>query len=378
MRKTMKRIAVIMAGGSGERFWPLSRKKKPKQLLKLNSEITLLEESIDRIKGIIPKEDIFIITGELLLEHIRSTLKDFPPENVIAEPYKRNTAPCLALAAAFALARYDNQYGTSEITMAVLTADQLIQPLEGFHQTINFVMDYVAKNKVLATIGIKPSRPETGYGYIEVEKAFDYSKNICEISKVKSFHEKPDSAKATVFLDSGRYYWNSGMFFWRVDKFIEEMTRNLPDVGTKIEILKEIYLNKTKQILNESLKDARETFFSLPDVSIDYGLMEKAGDVVVAKALFDWDDIGSWDSLGRFRRTDENSNILDGNNILIDSNNTTIINQSNERILFAGLGLDNFVVVVTEDAVLVCPKEQAQKVKKIVEQIKKTDRDKWL
>ncbi|MCX7735316.1 MAG: sugar phosphate nucleotidyltransferase [Candidatus Kapabacteria bacterium] len=374
----MKRIAVIMAGGSGERFWPLSRKRKPKQLLKLNSEKTLIEESIERISGVIPKEDIFIITGELLLEPIREVLKDFPPQNVIAEPYKRNTAPCLALAAGIALAKYDGKYDSSEIAMAVLTADQLINPIDGFQKTIEHLLIYVGGNKVLATIGIKPSRPETGFGYIELENAFDYSSQTFEISKVKSFHEKPDQEKAKKFMESGRFLWNSGMFFWRIDKFIEDMTESLPEVGTKIRDLKDVYLNKTDLVLDGPLNEAKEVFSKFPDISIDYGLMEKAKEVVVAKALFDWDDIGSWDSLDRFRHSDENSNILDGNIILLDSGNSTVINQSDNKILFTGLGLENFVVVVTEDAVLVCPKDRAQEVKKIVEQIKKTDRESWL
>lgn len=374
----MKKIAVIMAGGSGERFWPLSRRRKPKQLLKLNSDKTLIEESIERISAIIPQDDIFIITGEMLLEPIREVLRDFPPQNVIAEPFKRNTAPCLALAASIGLARYNKQYNASDIVMAVLTADQLISPLDGFRTTIDNVLNYVSEYKVLATIGIKPDRSETGFGYIELDHAFNFSSQEFEITKVSSFHEKPDLSRAINFMESGRFLWNSGMFFWRLDKFIDEMILCLPEVGTKIENLKEIYINKTDLVLDGPLPDAKEIFSDFPDISIDYGLMEKAREVVVAKALFEWDDIGSWDSLGRFREADNNSNILDGNNIIIDSRNTTVINHTGNKILFTGLGLDNFVVVVTEDAVLVCPKERAQEVKKIVEQIKLTDKESWL
>jgi len=374
----IKRIAVIMAGGSGERFWPLSRRRRPKQLLKLASEKTLIEESIDRISGLIPKEDIFIITGELLLEPIREVLGEFPPQNIIAEPYKRNTAPCLALAASIALAKHHNKYDASRIVMAVLTADQLINPIEGFLKTIDHLMNYVGSNQVLATIGIKPTRAETGFGYIEVDKPFDFSSSENEISKVKSFHEKPDYNRAVEFMGSGKFLWNSGMFFWRIDKFIEEMIQNLPEIGTKIQQLREIYFKNTDLVLSGPLNEAKEIFSEFPDISIDYGLMEKAKDVVVAKALFDWDDIGSWDSLGRFKKTDNDKNILEGNNIILESKNTTVINHSGGKILFAGLGLDNFVVVVTEDAVLLCPKDKVQDVKKIVGQIKVTERDSWL
>lgn len=367
-----------MAGGSGERFWPLSRRKKPKQLLKLLSEKTLIEESIDRISGLIPKEDIFIITGEFLLEPIRKVLVDFPPQNIIAEPCKRNTGPCLALAASIALAKYQKLYDASQIVMSVLTADQLIDPIDGFQKTINYLMNYVGKNNVLATIGIKPSRPETGFGYIEIDRPFDFSSKENEISEVKSFHEKPDYEKAKVFMESGRYLWNSGMFFWRIDKFINEMIQSLPEIGGKIQQLTKIYLNKTDLVLKSSLYEANDIFSVFPDISIDYGLMEKAKDVVVAKALFDWDDIGSWDSLGRFKKKDIDENISEGNNIILDTRNSTVINQSDGKILFAGIGLDNFVVVVTDDSVLVCPKDRAQDVKKIVAQIKMTGKENWL
>ncbi len=374
----MKRTAVIMAGGSGERFWPLSRKKKPKQLLPLISERTMLEESIQRIAPLIPPEDIFIITSETLLEPIRNSLTILPAENIIAEPHKRNTAPCLALAAAFIKTKYADYFKPDEISIAVLTADQSIDPNEGFINTINSAMDYVENNKVLCTIGIRPTRPETGYGYIETADKFNYDNDSSEIKSVKAFHEKPDINTAEKYIISGKYLWNSGMFFWRLDTFIENMIKCLPSVGNEIDSISNLYKGKTNLALSEPLRTIDDTFKNFPDISIDYGLMEKAENVVVAKALFNWDDVGSWDSLHRVKPADKNNNILDGKAVIIDSKDSVIINSSMEGKIVAGLGLDNMVVVVTDDAVLVCPKDRVQEVKKCVEEIRKSGSDNWL
>lgn len=371
----MKRCVVIMAGGSGERFWPLSRKRKPKQLLSLLTEKTMLRESIERISSLISADDIFIITSEILLEPIRNELTELPPENIVAEPYKRNTAPCLALSASFLKSKYADEYSTENISVAVLTADQSIEPNDAFIRTIDNALSYVEQNKCLCTIGIKPSRPETGYGYIEV----DAESSEQEISAVKAFHEKPDLEKAKSYLVSGNYLWNSGMFFWRLDTFIESMKKDLPEVGNMIDAMAEKYKGKTNIVMGESLSSISEIYKGFPDVSIDYGLMEKADNVVVARALFEWDDIGSWDSLQRVKTADEDNNILQGKSILVDSKNTIVVNESSsKRVLFAGLGLDSMVVVVTDDAVLVCPKERVQEVKKCVEKIRDSKWNEWL
>jgi mannose-1-phosphate guanylyltransferase len=369
----MKKTAVIMAGGSGERFWPLSRKRKPKQLLKLLSDKTMIEESIQRVDGIIAPEDIFIITSEVLVEPIRQCLPQLPPQNVIAEPYKRNTAPCLALAAAFIQAKYQNEFKPEEILIAVLTADQSINPEDGFKKTIVQIFDYVAKNEVLSTIGIVPNRPETGYGYVQVEVGQDL------IRPAVKFHEKPSLEKAHEFLADGNYFWNSGMFFWRLDVFNNSMIKFLPEVGNQILPMAELYKGNTEIAFDSSFEATRPIFEKFPDLSIDYGLMEKADNVVTAKALFDWDDIGAWDSLDRIREKDEAGNIQTGNPILIDSKNTTVLNEStNSHIKFAGIGLEDFVVVITDDSVMISPKSRVQEVKKAVEIMKKSGEDKWL
>lgn len=385
----MKRIVVIMAGGSGERFWPLSRRKRPKQLLPLLSDKTMLKESIERISSLIPPEDIYIITSEVLLEPIRNGLPELPPENIVAEPYKRNTAPCLALSAAFIQSKYSENYKPDEISIAVLTADQSINPNNAFIKTIDSALNYVEQSKSLCTIGIKPSRPETGYGYIEVnsqqskvnsrQSSVESRTDEVDILPVKAFHEKPDTEKAKEYLAEGNYLWNSGMFFWRLDTFIESLTKYLPEVGNSIHLMADKYKGRTDNALSESLTAIDEIYKNFPDISIDYGLMEKAENVVVAKELFNWDDIGSWDSLPRVKNADENNNVIDGKCVLLDSKNSIVVNASDKgKTIVAGLGLEKMVVVVTDDAVLVCPADRVQEVKKCVEKIKNSGLNEWL
>ncbi len=375
----MKRVALIMAGGSGERFWPLSRAKRPKQLLNLNSQTqTMIEESIERISPLIPVEDIFIITSSILLEPIRKALPNLPAENVIAEPAKRNTAPCLALAAAFIMQKYYSiGYPANQISIAVLTADQRIEPPLLFVETVDSIMEYVENHKVLATIGIIPNRPETGYGYINVENKFEESPKP-EIQAVVKFLEKPDVEKAIEFVSAGNYLWNSGMFFWRLDTFIEELTQYLPEVGNQIENLSNLYKGKTNLELPDYLPTTKEIYESFPNISIDYALMEKAKNVVVAKALFNWDDIGSFDSLERVHPTDENGNISIGTNSILETKNSIIFNSTANKSIVATLGLDDIVIIVSDDAVMVCPKNRVQEIKKNVEDIRQKGKTNWL
>ncbi len=374
----MKRTAIIMAGGSGERFWPISRRNKPKQLLKLASDKTMLEDSIERISPLIAPEDIFIITGRQLLEQIRRTLPMLPPENIVAEPYKRNTAPCLALGAAFIMCRYAEKYSAEEISIAVLTADQIIYPNDGFIKTVKATFEYVEKRPVLATIGITPWRVETGYGYIEVAEPFDDKPDTELIKPVISFREKPDAKTAEIFINSGNFLWNSGMFFWRSDVFTEAMKNHFPEVGEQIDIMTDLYRNRTDIAYPDAYEKIAPIFESFPNESIDYALMEKAERVVVSKALFKWDDVGSWDSLERVKTKDNNGNIIEGPTSLIDCKNSIIINNTDKKIVVAGAGLEDMVIVASEDAIMICPKNKVQDVKKCVSNLQKNNGDKWL
>lgn len=348
-----------MAGGTGERFWPLSRKNRPKQLLELTSSgKVMIAEAIDRIAPLVDYANIYIITGELLKKPIENALPQLPKENIIAEPAKRNTAPCLALSAGILM----NKGKASEQSVAVLTADQIIEPEDKFRETIKEALEYVENNNVISTIGIVPDRAETGYGYIELGEKLSDEK--ISIYKINSFKEKPNTEIAEQYLQSGNYLWNSGMFFYRLDTFINEMQVNAPEIGNKIELL------------NENNPEMRAIFESFQSISIDYALMEKTKKAVVTKANFYWDDLGAFDALDRVNKMDDNGNIVKGEAIVVSCKDSIIINSSNR--LVSAYGLNDMVLIQTDDAVMSCPKHEAQQVKLIVEEIKKRGLEKYL
>ena len=375
----MKRIGLIMAGGSGERFWPLSRKNFPKQLLHLNSEEhSIIEETLIRISSFIPCEDIFIITNELLVDEIRNCLPQLPPRNVIPEPCKRNTAPCLALASAFILARYEN-LTPAEISIAVLTADQNIFPDSKFIATVEAAVEFAEEKSQLVTIGIPPTRPDTGFGYIETAKPFDMENEVIEIQKVECFKEKPNVEQAQEFIKTKRYTWNSGMFFWRLDVFMDELVEHSREIGDSILNFAENLKNKTAISYKKMDDIIIATFSALPSISIDYALMEKSKNVSVCRAIFEWDDIGSWDSLDRTKKRDANGNVRRGRLSIIDCNNSIFINEcKTKEVIVAGLGLEEMVVITTDDAILVCPKNKVQSIKSTVEDIRNQFNEKHL
>jgi len=358
----LKTTAVIMAGGYGERFWPLSRMNKPKQILNLSSDsLNMLQESLARIKGLIDFNDVYVITGSALAEPIRKSLPEIPPENVIAEPAKRNTAPCLALAAAYISSRYEEH--DDEIVMAVLTADHKIEPTGKFQNIVTEVLDYTGKHQVLATIGIKPERPETGFGYIETS---DFISG--RIRGVKGFREKPTSRNAQRYLDDGNFLWNSGMFFWNTAAFKNEMIINAPEIGNKIsEMEAALRSNSINDICPDKVCKIFEEF---PSISIDYALMEKSSKVVCIESDFKWDDIGAWDSLARVRNKDASGNILSGDVLLLDSKDSIVINSQQNGMKITGVGLENLIVINAGDSILICPKDRAQDVKLIVNELR--------
>jgi mannose-1-phosphate guanylyltransferase len=354
----MNAYAVIMAGGSGERFWPLSRTKRPKQLLRLTSERMMIEEAIDRIASIIPPERILIITSRVLQQPIIEALPGLPPENVIAEPAKRNTAPCLALACSVIEAREGG-----DALMAVLTADHFIGDVEAFRHDVSVALDHAQRHDALLTLGIPPTRPETGYGYIRMTERVDPS----HVTGVAEFKEKPSIDVAMQYLRSGEFVWNSGMFFWRTHALAGMMQKVLPEVGACVPEM-------TAALAANDMSRLDETFSRMPDISIDYGVMERADNVFVVPASFPWDDVGSWDSLDRMQERDERGNVLQGAATTIDTNNSVIVNAHGPNHVVTSVGLDDMVVVVTADATMVCPKERAQDVKLIVKTLREQGR----
>jgi len=355
------KIIVIMAGGAGERFWPLSRNNRPKQLLTLTSSgQSLLAEAVARSVKIVPAENVFIATSQHLQEPIRKANLGIAPENVIAEPMRRNTAGCLIYATATILAR--THKAPEEVTVGVLTADQRIPDTEPFVETVRKAMDYAEQTDGLMTIGIRPIRPETAYGYIEVtdearEKAL---RSNTPFIPVASFREKPDSATAAKYVAAGRYFWNSGMFFWRLSSFQNEFGKANPIMAESLEDI-------TDALISNDMERAVRVFDALPDISIDYALMEKASQLYVIPGNFLWDDLGSWDSLDRTFPKDNNGNVRIGNPYLIDTTGSIVYNNSGADKMAVGVvGMKNVAVITTDDAVLVIPKDRVQEVKKMV------------
>jgi mannose-1-phosphate guanylyltransferase len=368
------RIAVILAGGAGERFWPLSRRDRPKQLLRLTrADQSMLEEAVERIAPLIPRERILILTSRNLVGPIRSALTELPPENVVGEPDKRNTAGALAYAAAVALQRFGtggDGAGGAAITMAVLTADHRIGQPERFLQTVGVAMEAAEQHKALVTIGVLPDRPETGYGYIETPEASEAvildavtSGDRPPALPVARFREKPDLATAEKFVDTGRFFWNSGMFFWTVESFLDELETASPaHAGAARAMAASLAAGDT------AAADAR--FGELENISIDFALMEKARNVLVVRADFDWDDVGALDALARNLPVDAAGNVAVGDPILIDAKDCIVYNDPGEGAMaVAVVGVEGLAVIVTRDGVLVLPRDRAQDAKAVVNEL---------
>lgn len=343
--------AVIIAGGTGERFWPKSRQKLPKQLLSFFDKKTLIEQTIDRISSLIPYKNIYISTNQNLAKIIKKHLHKIPIQNYIIEPLKKNTAPAIALAAHY-LIQKDN-----DATMVILSADHIISENEKFLQSLKLGINSAIKYNSLVVIGIKPKRPAIEYGYIQVDEKISTS-----LFKIKSFKEKPDKKTATVWSTQKKYYWNSGMFIWKAKAVLDAFKKYLPDM-----------YNEILKITDENIK--KEVFEKIQDISIDYGIMEKANNVLVVEGNFKWDDVGSWQALERVFEKNDTGNISIGNILSIDTKNSIIYS---DKELIATIGIENLVIVSSENAILVCSKNEVQKVKEIVKILKYKNMKKYL
>lgn len=349
----MSRFAVIMAGGSGERFWPLSRQSRPKQLLRLTSpDQTLLEEAVFRIAPMVGLRQVYIATTLALYDAIR-TAEIVDADNVWAEPDRRNTLGCLSWVAANFLAK-----GEDDATIAVLTADQRIGAPQAFLRNIEQAIETAERTQGLVTIGIRPTRPETGYGYIEPDRTATVDGGAYA---VKRFCEKPDRATAERFVSEG-FLWNSGMFFWTLPAFMREVKSALPDAADAI-------LQMADRLRAEDPAGAADAFRSLPSTSIDYALMERSKQTFVVEGTFPWDDVGSWDALERTLPLSQNENVTIGDVIALDCERSIIYNDDPDTVACV-LGVSDVVVAVADGAVLVCPKHEAQRVKEIVALLK--------
>lgn len=360
MKQDAKRAAIIMAGGSGERFWPLSRQNHPKQLLRLTRpDQSMLEEAVTRAAECIPRESIFIQTAPHLQAAIREAGLGLSPGNILAEPAKRNTAGCLAYAAAHIMALHGEE--AADIAVAVLTADHAIEDMRRFLDTLDAALGTAAREDALVTIGIPPDWPSTGYGYIEVERPprKDGDRWTLEAVPVLGFTEKPDRAQAEIYLKSGRHFWNSGMFFWRLGVFLEQFRHAHPGYGAGIAAL-------TAAMRARDDAAVCAIFETLENISIDYALMERAQRVCMLPAVFPWDDLGAWPAVGRHGVKDANGNVLFGEPVALDCRDCIVYNAQSGRMALGVSGLADMVVVATDDAMLVVPKDRAEDVKRIV------------
>ena len=343
--------ALIMAGGKGTRFWPLSTEEKTKQFLNLICEETMIQMTVNRIKPIIPMERIFVCTGEMYVNLVKEQLPELPERNIIVEPEGRNTAPCIALSA-FVIKKY-----YKDANMVVLPSDHLIKNEEEFRNVILSSDEFLDDNKeAIITLGMEPTRPETGYGYIRYGKETLQTVNH-DVIKVESFVEKPDLQKAILYLNEGNYLWNGGMFIWHVDTIMEQIkfhSRNTYDALKKIEIIDE---NLLQGFINDNYK------FTEP-ISIDYAVLEKSKDIYVIPSDFGWDDVGSWEAIDRYREKDEAGNVLVGNSKVIDSQGNLIVSSSHDIIVE---GLQDIYVIEHDGKILVGQKSNVANVKELKE-----------
>jgi len=341
--------AVIMAGGRGERFWPKSRKKYPKQFLPLISSKTMLQLTVDRIKKFVSPDKIFIITAETYQEIVYRQIPEVPRENIILEPFGRDTAAAIGLAAVII-----QQRDLSGV-MVVLPADHYISDQGRFVEVLKGAEAAAAENHAV-TIGIPASRPETGFGYLSQGELYREYLGI-PFYHVEKFTEKPDLAKAMEFLAKGCYFWNSGIFVWRADLIRRLIAEHLPALAAGLEkIEKAIGTPSFPQLL-------KQVYEGLPKISIDYGVMEKTRGVLMAIGDFGWDDVGSWTALESYKKKDQNGNILEGQGVLVDTKNTMV--QVTDKVV-ATLGVHDLIVVEDEGSILICHKDKAQDLKKVI------------
>jgi mannose-1-phosphate guanylyltransferase len=353
---------AIMAGGIGSRFWPISRTDFPKQFLDiLNTGRTLIQSTFDRFAKFIPVENIYIVTFEQYKDIVAQQIPELPAENILCEPSRKNTAPCVAYIA------YKLQQLNPNANLICAPSDHLIADEEGFEKICTHALGFTAHIKALITLGIKPTHPNTGYGYIQYEQQ-EVSENVY---KVKTFTEKPDLELAKTFMASGDFLWNAGIFVWQVKNVIKAFEKYLPELTEVFEAEKANF-NTDKE--NEAIQ---RIYPQCVNISIDYGVMEKADNVYIIPSSFGWSDLGTWgsayDNLGK----DYLDNAVAGNNVVVIDATKNIVHADNKKLVVLQ-GLDDFIVVDTKDVLLICRKDKEQEIKEYVAEIKRSKGDKYL
>lgn len=367
------RFVIIMAGGKGERFWPVSREKTPKQLITLLGERSFLQQAVDRVLPLVPLQNVLVITNEVQAPAVRQQLPKLPKQNVIAEPVGRDTTAAVTLGAALVGAR------STTGVMAVLPADHVIPEEKKFQQVLADAFDLAGRGQAILTLGIKPTEPATGYGYIRVGESLPAPQGAKPYKtgfyRAEQFVEKPNFDKALEYLNSGQYRWNAGMFIWSFVTITEGLQKHQPEMYEACQRWFKVAGNPAK--LNKALA---QDYPNLRRISIDYALMEHAQNVIVADGAFEWDDLGSWTALGRHLKPDPEGNCAVADFIHVDGARNIIFDARTKahRTPVAVVGLRDAILVQTDDATLLAHKSQAQKVKELVKKLSEMPRFKKL
>lgn len=355
----MNIYAVIMAGGGGTRFWPLSRQSVPKQILNLSGNDVMINETIARNNPVIPVENIYVVANKSQYDGLRKVLSDgIPAENILLEPVGRNTAACIGYAAVIINKR------CGESIVCVFPSDAYISDTAKYADVLKLACECAENTDMIVTIGIKPTHPSTGYGYIKYGQP-EFKKGIYY---VEEFIEKPSLDNARKYLSEGKYLWNSGIFVWRTSVILRNFERFLPKLFKQLKSIEQYAGTDEQNSVVESL------YPKLQSISVDYGILERSDEVLVIPGDFGWSDVGSWDALGAMFPPDGSGNIVKADHIGIDTKNSIVFGSK----LIATIGLNAMVVVSTEDAVLICPKDRAQEVKNIVDIIKAKGKNEYI
>lgn len=356
----MNTTALIMAGGRGERFWPKSRKNMPKQFLSLTDDgKTMIQLTVERISSMVKIEDVYVATNKDYKSLVLEQLPGLPEQNVLCEPVGRNTAPCIGFGAMHIAKRYD------DAMMFVFPSDHLIKFNKMFIRTLQDACEVAEKDDNLVTIGVVPDYPETGYGYIK----FDSQITEGQAYKVDRFVEKPSLEVAKEYLASEEYLWNSGMFIWKVSSILKNFQKFMPETYEALKRIQSAIGTEQEETVLE------KEFHGIQSQSIDYGIMEKTEDIYILLGAFGWDDVGSWLAVERIKKTNEFGNVVNGNIITVNTHNCVI---QGENKLIATVGLEDMIVVDTEDATLICSKDHAGDIKKVLENLKICNREEYI
>lgn len=353
-----------MAGGIGSRFWPMSRNAFPKQFLDiLGTGKTLLQQTYERFLKSCPKENIFVVTNESYINLVQQQLPDLDPSRILGEPHRKNTAPCIAYAS------YKINKLNPDANIVVAPSDHVIMKSDEFLEAIKKGMEFVSGSDRLLTLGIQPNRPDTGYGYIQFID--DKKKEENKISKVKTFTEKPDLEMAKFFLQTGEFLWNAGIFVWNVKSILSAISTHLPDIDA-------LFYEASNHFDQEDESEyIRNAYTQCTNISIDFGVMEKARNVYVMSADFGWSDLGTYGSLYEHIKQDANANAVVGKNVMLYGTKNCIINMPKDKLVVVQ-GLDDYIVVESNNVLLICKKEDEQQIRQFVNDVKLTKGEKFV